>query len=41
MMRQQLADNATFARSASDYLVPSECRDGGRFDLNPGNDRFP
>jgi hypothetical protein len=41
MMRQQLADNATFARSASDYLVPSECRDGGRLDLNPGNDRFP
>ncbi len=41
MMRQQLADNATFARSASDYLVPSECRDGGRLDLDPGSDRFP
>ena len=41
MMRQQLADNATLARSAPDYLVPSECRDGGRLDLNPGSDRFP
>jgi hypothetical protein len=41
MMRQQLTDNATFARSAPDYLVPSECRDGGRLDLNPGSDRFP
>ena len=41
MMRQQLADNATLARSASDYLVPGECRDGGRLDLDPAGDRFP
>lgn len=26
MMRQQLADNATYARSAPEYLVPSGCR---------------
>ena len=26
MMRQQLADNATYGRSAPEYLVPSECR---------------
>ena len=41
MMRQQLADNATFARSAPEYLVPPECRDGGRLDLAPGRSRFP
>jgi hypothetical protein len=41
MMRQQLADNATFARGAPAYLVPSECRDGGRLDLDPATNRFP
>jgi len=41
MMRQQLAENATFARSAPEYLVPSECRGGGRLDLAPGSSRFP
>ena len=41
MMRQQLADNATTAGSAPEYLVPRECRDGGRFDRAPGNSRFP
>ena len=41
MMRQQLADNPTVARSAPEYLVPSECRAGGRLDLNQGLGRFP
>ena len=41
MMRQQLADNATVARSAPAYLVPGECRNGGRFDLRPSSSRFP
>jgi hypothetical protein len=41
MMRQQLVDNATFAQSAPEYLVPRECRNGGRLDLNPASDRFP
>jgi len=41
MMRQQLADNATYARSAPEYLVPGECRDGGRLDLDPQERRFP
>lgn len=41
MMRQQLADNAVFARSAPEYLVPRECRDGGRLDLDPASKRFP
>ncbi len=41
MMRQQLADNATVARAAPEYLVPADCRDGGRLDLDPGRSRFP
>lgn len=41
MMRQQLADNATYARSAREYLVPAECRNGGRLDLAPTSGRFP
>ena len=41
MMRQQLADNATYARSAPEYLVPGECRNGGRLDLAPADSRFP
>ena len=41
MMRQQLADNATYAASAPEYLVPRECRNGGSLDLAPDNDRFP
>jgi hypothetical protein len=41
MMRQQLADNAIYARSAPAYLVPEECRNGGELDLNSGSDRFP
>ena len=41
MMRQQLVDNATFARAAPEYLVPGECRNGGRLDLRPESDRFP
>jgi hypothetical protein len=41
MMRQQFVDNATFARSAPAYLVPGECRNGGRLDLDPQSNRFP
>ena len=41
MMRQQLAENAIYARAAREYLVPSECRNGGRLDLSPGSSRFP
>jgi len=41
MMRQQLADNATFARAAPEYLVPGKCRDGGRLDLAPDRSTFP
>ena len=41
MMRQQLADNATVARSAPAYLVPAGCRNGGSLDLEPGRSGFP
>jgi hypothetical protein len=41
MMRQQLAENAIYAQSAPAYLVPSDCRNGGRLDLEPDSDRFP
>jgi len=41
MMRQQLADNATYARASPEYLVPRECREGGSLDLTPGSSRFP
>ena len=41
MMRQQLAENPIQARSAPAYLVPSECRNGGKLDLAPSASRFP
>jgi hypothetical protein len=41
MMRQQLAENALRGRASPDYLVPPDCRDGGRLDLNPNIARFP
>ncbi len=41
MMRQRLAENALRSRGAFEYLVPPECRDGGRLDLDRGDSRFP
>jgi hypothetical protein len=41
MMRQQLATNASDAAGTPDYLVSSECRNGGADDLSPGSDAFP
>ena len=41
MMRQQLAENALRARGSVEYLVPPECRDGGRLDLDPVSTAFP
>jgi len=40
MMRQQLADNPLDAGDTR-YLVPPECRDGGRYDLRPASEGFP
>jgi hypothetical protein len=41
MMRQQLAENAGRSGASAEYLVPPDCRDGGRLDLNPDIARFP
>ena len=41
LMRQRLAENALHARGSPEYLVPAECRDGGRLDLDPSDRRFP
>ena len=41
MMRQQLAENPIQARSAPEYRVPPECRNGGALDLSPAGSRFP
>ncbi len=41
MMRQQLTENALRSGGSLEYLVPPDCRDGGRLDLNPDIARFP
>lgn len=41
MMRQQLVENELRSRASPEYLVPPDCRDGGRLDLNPDSARFP
>ena len=41
MMRQQLAENAGRSGATAEYLVPPECRDGGRLDLDPDSTNFP
>ena len=35
MMRQQLVENALRSGATSEYLVPSDCRDGGRLGPHP------
>ena len=41
LMRQQLTENALRSRGSFEYLVPPECRDGGRLDLDPVSTAFP
>jgi hypothetical protein len=41
LMRQQLAENALRGAGTLEYRVTSECRDGGRHDLDPADGRFP
>ena len=41
LMRQQLTENAFRRQGNLDYLVPPECRDGGRLDLDPDSEEFP
>jgi hypothetical protein len=41
MMRQQLTENALRRGTGLEYLVPAECRNNGRLDLNPASSPFP
>ena len=41
MMRQQLVENRLRGAASLEYVVPSECRDGGQLDLNPDDGGFP
>jgi hypothetical protein len=41
LMRQQLVENSLHGGASSEYLVPPDCRNGGRLDLAPGDSRFP
>jgi hypothetical protein len=41
LMRQQLVENALYGGASSEYLVPADCRNGGRLDLAPNDSRFP
>ena len=41
MLRQQLAENALRGGATSEYLVSSDCRDGGSLDLHPRVSEFP
>ena len=40
-MKQQLTENALRRRGNLEYLVPPECRNGDRLDLDPESDQFP
>lgn len=41
MMRQQLTENQLRSAASLEYLVPPECRAGGRLDLEPAVEAFP
>jgi hypothetical protein len=41
LMRQQLTENALRGLGSLEYRVTSECRDGGRLDLDPSDGTFP
>ena len=41
LMRQQLTENALRGAESIEYRVTSDCRDGGRLDLDPGGGGFP
>jgi hypothetical protein len=40
LMRQALSDNGADAAEPQ-YVVPSGCKDGGKYDLNPASSQFP
>ena len=41
MMKEQLAENGAVFADNPAYLIPSGCRNGGRYDLHPRSSRFP
>ena len=41
LMRQQLTENALRGAGTLEYRLTSECKDGGRLDLDPADERFP
>ena len=41
LMRQQLTENALRGVGSIEYSLTSDCRDGGRLDLDPGSTSFP
>jgi hypothetical protein len=41
MMREQLATNVSDSAGNDAYLVPAGCRNGGEYDLRPGDGAFP
>jgi hypothetical protein len=41
LMRQQLTENALRGAESIEYRLTSDCRDGGRLDLDPGETSFP
>ena len=41
LMRQQLTENALRGAESIEYRVTSDCRDGGRLDVDPGGSSFP
>ena len=41
MMRRQLVENSRRGADTLEYRVPSDCRDGGRLDLDERNPAFP
>jgi len=41
MMQQQLVENRGRGLASLEYLVPADCQDGGRLDLNPAVAQFP
>ena len=41
LMRQQLTENALRGAESLEYRLTSDCRDGGRLDLDPDSSSFP
>jgi hypothetical protein len=40
-MRQQLFENELRGAGTLEYRIPPDCRNGGRFDIDPMRSSFP